>query len=112
MTDSKRHPRGGPAGYMLGATMAGGLALGAVSAQADEADPFRVAELSSGYMVADSHAEGKCGGGASDEKKGKEGKCGGMDDGGSAESGHAGDKEAAKKKGGEGKCGEGKCASS
>ncbi len=68
---------------------------GASVANAD-VNPFGMTQLSSGYMVADSHemkcGEGKCGG----DKVKKEGKCG--------EGKCGGDK--VKK---EGKCGEGKC---
>ena len=62
--------------------------------------PFAMQDLGAGYMVADSHVEGKCGegkcGGNKAKKEGKcgEGKCGG---------------DKAKK---EGKCGEGKCGMS
>ena len=40
-----------------------------------DANPFDMTELSSGYMVADSH-EGKCGEGKCGEEKAEEGKCG------------------------------------
>ena len=65
-------------------------------------NPFAMSELSSGYTIADSHMEGKCG----------EGKCGG--DKAAAEGDKAaaeGDKAAAEgdKATAEGKCGEGKC---
>ena len=62
-------------------------------------NPFAMSELSGGYMVADSHMEGKCGEGkcGAEKKAGKEGKCG---------EGKCG---AEKKAGAEGKCGEGKC---
>ena len=81
-------------------------------------NPFSMSELSSGYTVADSHMEGKCGegkcGGDKTKAEGKcgEGKCGG--DKAAAEGGKAaaegkcgGDKTKA-----EGKCGEGKCGGS
>ena len=56
-------------------------AIGAAQAgMSDDQSPFAMQDLGAGYMVADSHMEGKCG----------EGKCGG-------------------KKEAEGKCGEGKC---
>ncbi|KPV39762.1 hypothetical protein AN478_10315 [Thiohalorhabdus denitrificans] len=93
---------------MLGATVAGGLALGSLGAQADT-NPFQVADLGSGYMVAENQAEGRCGGATDDDKKGEEGKCGGMSDSDKSK----GEKDKAakdKKDGGEGKCGEGKCA--
>jgi uncharacterized low-complexity protein len=57
-----------------------------MSAANAEENPFEINTLSSGYMVADSHGEGKCGEGKCGEGKDKaEGSCG------------------------EGKCGEGKC---
>ncbi len=93
-----------PFALALGATALGGALAGPAALAAD--DPFRITELSRGYMVADSHggaedgekepcprdddaapAEGQCG-----EGKCGEGKCGGD-----------GDKPA------EGQCGEGKC---
>ena len=52
-------------------------------------NPFAMTQLPGGYMVADSHMEGKCGGA---KKEAEEGKCGG-----------------AAKTAEEGKCGEGKC---
>ena len=55
--------------------------LASTSAVNAAENPFAMTQLPGGYMVADSHMEGKCG----------EGKCGGA------------------KKEGEGKCGEGKC---
>ena len=58
--------------------------------------PFAIQDLGNGYMLADSHMEGKCGEGKCGGKKEAEGKCG--------EGKCGGDK--AKK---EGKCGEGKC---
>jgi len=67
-----------PLSIALGAAFVASLAGTSVANAAE--NPFSMTELSSGYMVADSH-EGKCG----------EGKCGG------------------EKKATEGKCGEGKC---
>ena len=101
----------------LGAAFATSLAAAPVANAAD--NPFAMSELSSGYMVADSHMEGKCG----------EGKCGGdkaktmategadkaMGEGKCGEGKCGGDKakttatEGADKAMGEGKCGEGKC---
>lgn len=107
MTD-KHKPGSHGLNYVLGATVAGGLALGAVSAQADT-NPFQVADLGSGYMVAENQAEGRCGDASDEDKKGEEGKCGGMSDADKSK----GEKDKAakdKKDGGEGKCGEGKCA--
>ncbi len=68
-----------PLAIAMGAAFATSLAATPVANAAE--NPFAMSELSSGYMVADSKMEGKCG----------EGKCGG---------------DKAKK---EGKCGEGKC---
>jgi uncharacterized low-complexity protein len=76
------------------------LTLGtAVIAATD--NPFEIKTLSSGYQVADNHAEkgadGKCGEGkCGAEKKAADGKCG---------EGKCG----AEKKAADGKCGEGKC---
>jgi uncharacterized low-complexity protein len=72
--------------------------LASASAVNAAENPFAMTELPGGYMVAESHVEGKCGegkcGGAKKEGEGKcgEGKCGG-----------------AAKSAEEGKCGEGKC---
>ena len=62
--------------FALGATVAGGLALTSTTGLADS-DPFQVAELDTGYMVADSHKgeEGQCAG----KSKAKEGECAGKD---------------------------------
>lgn len=81
-----------------------------------DSNPFAATQLSSGYMVADSHGgggdmkemgEGKCG--EKEMGKGKEGKCGAMgkakSEGKCGEGKCGGDKKAKK----EGKCGEGKC---
>ena len=106
-----------PLALALGATALGG-ALAASPALAAE-DPFRITELSRGYMVAGGHgggaegaeekkdpcphsrkdkdAEGKCGEGKCGEGKCGEGKCG------EGKCGEAGDAPA------EGRCGEGKC---
>jgi len=93
-----------PLSIALGAAFVTSLAAAPVANAAD--NPFAMSELSSGYMVADSHMEGKCGegkcGGAKAtategaEKVMEEGKCGG-------------NKTTAEGKCGEGKCGEGKC---
>ena len=77
-----------PLSIALGAAFATSLATAPVANAAD--NPFAMSELSSGYMVADSHMEGKCG----------EGKCGGA---------KATATEGAEKSTAEGKCGEGKC---
>ena len=78
------------------------LTLGAASVAATS-NPFEIKTLSSGYQVADNHAEkgvdGKCGEGkcgANKAKEMKDGKCG---------EGKCG----ANKKAHDGKCGEGKC---
>jgi uncharacterized low-complexity protein len=91
-----------PTTAALGAVFAASL-VSLPAANADE-NPFGMTKLSSGYMVADSHKEGKCGEG---EKK-TEGKCGeGKMEGGKMQEGEM---EEGKKK--EGKCGEGKCGGS
>ena len=77
-----------PLSIALGAAFATSLAAAPVANAAD--NPFAMSELSSGYMVAESHMEGKCG----------EGKCGGA---------KATTTEDAEKTTAEGKCGEGKC---
>ena len=76
--------------------------VGAVGvAQADSSQsPFAMQKLSSGYMVAAGHMEGKCGEGKCGGKKEAEGKCGEGKCGGTKK-GHS-----------EGKCGEGKCGMS
>jgi uncharacterized low-complexity protein len=95
-----------PLSVAVGAAFITSLAGASVATAAE--NPFGMTELSSGYMVADSH-EGKCGG----EKKEAEGKCGGEKK--EAEGKCGGEKmEAEGKCGGEkkkteGKCGEGKC---
>ena len=84
----------------LAVTGAFALSIGAASVNAAE-NPFAIKSLSSGYQVADNHADkakdGKCGDGKCGAGKAKDGKCG----------------EDMKKtkdgKCGEGKCGEGKC---
>ena len=73
-----------PLAVAMGAAFVTSLATTPVANAAE--NPFAMSELSSGYMVAGSHKEGKCG-----EGKCGEGKCGG---------------KAASK---EGNCGEGKC---
>ncbi|EDY86152.1 conserved hypothetical protein [gamma proteobacterium HTCC5015] len=80
----------------IGLTLAATLSAG--TAQADQANPFGMSEMSSGYQVAGDH-EGKCGEGKCGEDKAKrEGKCG---------EGKCGEDKA--KAAAEGKCGEGKC---
>jgi uncharacterized low-complexity protein len=77
-----------PVTAALGVAFVSSLAV-STSAVADD-NPFAMADLDSGYLLADGHEgeEGKCGEGKCGEK-GEEGSCG--------------------EKGEEGKCGEGKC---
>jgi uncharacterized low-complexity protein len=82
------------------------LSLSATTVSAAE-NPFAIKTLSSGYQVADNHADktkdGKCGEGkCGAEKKAADGKCG------ADKKAHDG-KCGADKKGADGKCGEGKC---
>ena len=89
-----------PIAAALGTTFAVSLVAAPIVNAAD--NPFAAVEYSSGYMVADSHGEGKCG-----ESKGGEGKCGeskGADAKGGE--GKCGESKGADAKGGEGKCGE------
>jgi len=101
--------------FALGATVAGSLAFAPASGLA-ASSPFQVAELESGYMVADSHKgeEGQCAGMATGEEKGEEGNCAGMDKDEAKDKAEgqcaSKDKDKAEDKGSEGKCGEGKCA--
>jgi uncharacterized low-complexity protein len=74
--------------------------MGAMSSAHAADNPFGMSKLSSGYMVADGHMEGKCGEGKCG-KADKEGKCG------EGKCGKAGEGKCGKS--GEGKCGEGKC---
>ena len=100
-----------PLAIALGAAFVTSLASIPVTNAAE--NPFAMSELSSGYMVADSHmeggdkakaegkcGEGKCGGDKAEGKTKAEGKCG--------EGKCGGDKAEGKAKA-EGKCGEGKC---
>jgi len=86
-----------PVAAAVGVAFVSSLAVSATAVA--DANPFAMAELDSGYMLADSHEgeEGKCGEGKCGEK-GEEGKCGEK-----GEEGKCGEK------GEEGKCGEGKC---
>jgi uncharacterized low-complexity protein len=99
--------------FALGATVAGGLAAAPATGLAD-GNPFRVAELDSGYMVAESDKGegGQCAGMATGEEKGQEGNCAGMGSGKDKDKaeGKCAGKDKSDNKGGEGKCGEGKCA--
>jgi len=86
-----------PLAVAMGAAFVTSLATTPVANAAE--NPFAMSELASGYMVADSHMEGKCGEGkCGGDKAKKEGKCGGD----KAKK----DRDCAEK---EGKCGEGKC---
>lgn len=98
-----------PIALALGTVFAASLA-GTGVASADQ-NPFSMTELSSGYMVADSHegkcGEGKCGGTMKSDmenKADKEGKCGGA-----MKTDMKGKTDKAMKADKEGKCGEGKC---
>ena len=97
----KTKPELKPLAVAMGAVLATGV-LGASAVNAD-GNLFQMTELSSGYMVADSHGgaeEGKCG-----EGKCGEGKCGE----GESEEGESEEGKMEEGKCGEGKCGEGKC---
>jgi uncharacterized low-complexity protein len=76
------------------------LSISATTISAAE-NPFAIKSLSSGYQVADNHAnkakDGKCGEGKCGAEKAKDGKCG---------EGKCGEEM---KKAHDGKCGEGKC---
>ena len=86
-----------PLAITLGTAFAAGI--GSTSAANAEENPFGLAKLSEGYMVAEKGAEGKCGEGkcGGEKAKAKEGKCG--------EGKCGGEKSKAKVV----KCGEGKC---
>ena len=101
----------------LAAAVGAALAASAftIPAANAESNPFEITTLSSGYMVADSHkegkcGEGKCGEGKCGEGKAEEGKCGeGKCGEGKAEEGKCGEGKCGEGKDAEGKCGEGKC---
>jgi uncharacterized low-complexity protein len=87
---------------------------------AGDQSPFAMQDLGPGYMVAESHVEGKCGEGkcggkSKTESKSTEGKCGEGKCGGKSEAegkcgeGKCGGKPETEGKSTEGKCGEGKC---
>ncbi len=85
------------------------LSLSAATVSAAE-NPFAIKTLSSGYQVADNHAEkgadGKCGEGKCGAEKKADGKCGAE----KKADGKCGEgKCGAEKKAADGKCGEGKC---
>jgi uncharacterized low-complexity protein len=74
--------------------------------------PFAIRDVGSGYMLAESHVEGKCGEGKCGGKKESEGKCGeGKCGGNKTTEGKCGEGKCGgeKKSDREGKCGEGKC---
>lgn len=97
----------------LAVTGAFALSIGVASVTAAE-NPFAIKSLSSGYQVADNHADkakdGKCGEGKCGEnmKKAKDGKCGEGKCGENMDKAKDG-KCGAEKKAKDGKCGEGKC---
>jgi uncharacterized low-complexity protein len=93
-----------PLAIAMGAAFVTSLAGTGVANAAE--NPFAMSELSSGYMVADTHAkgeEGKCG----EQMKSKEGKCGEQMKSKEGKCGEGKCGEQMKSK--EGKCGEGKC---
>ena len=99
-----------PVAAALGATFAVTLAASPIANAAD--NPFSAVEFQSGYMVADGHAEGKCGEGkcgaemhnADAKAKAAEAKAAGQEKAADA-------KKKASDKAKEMKCGEGKCGS-
>jgi uncharacterized low-complexity protein len=94
-----------PVAAAVGVAFVSSLAM-STTAVADD-NPFAIAELDSGYMLAGSHEgeEGKCGEGKCGGEKAEEGKCGGE----KAEEGKCGEGKCGGEKAEEGKCGEGKC---
>jgi len=90
------------------------LSLGTAAIAATD-NPFEIKTLSSGYQVADNHADksadGKCGEGKCGAEKAKDGKCGeGKCGADKTKDGKCGEgKCGGKEKMEEGKCGEGKC---
>ena len=98
-----------PLAAAIGAAFVTSLAATPIASA--DSNPFAAQQLSSGYMVADSH-EGKCGeakcGANKEETKTQEGKCG--EDKANAE-GKCGEGKAAPKAV-EAKCGEAKCGAS
>jgi len=101
-----------PIAAALGTTFAVTLAASPMANAAE--NPFATVEFASGYMVADSHGEGKCGEGKCGGEKAGEGKCGekaaeGKCGGEKAAEGKCGGEKAAEGKCGGEKAGEGKC---
>jgi uncharacterized low-complexity protein len=99
-----------PIAAAVGVAFVSSIAISSTAVAAD--NPFAMADLDSGYMLAGHHEgeEGKCG------EKGEEGKCGEKGEEGSCgekgKEGSCGEKGAegsCGEKGKEGKCGEGKC---
>jgi uncharacterized low-complexity protein len=90
-----------PVAAAVGVAFVSSLAVSTTAVAAD--NPFALAELDSGYLLAgdDKAEEGKCG------EKGEEGKCG--EKGEEGKCGEKGEEGACGEKGEEGKCGEGKC---
>jgi len=90
-----------PVAAAVGVAFVSSIAV-STTAVADD-NPFAMADLDSGYMLASSHEgeEGKCG------EKGEEGACG--EKGKEGACGEKGEEGACGEKGEEGKCGEGKC---
>ena len=81
-----------PVAAALGVAFVASMAVSTSAVAAD--NPFAMADLDSGYMLADNH-------------EGEEGSCGEKDAEGSC--GEKGDEGSCGEKGEEGKCGEGKC---
>jgi len=94
-----------PLAAAVGAAFMVSVAISPMASAAE--NPFQANELSSGYNLADSHGEGKCGGNM--DKAAKEGKCGegkcGANKGKAMKEGKCG--EGMDKAAHEGKCGEG-----
>jgi len=91
-----------PIAAAVGVAFVSSLAV-STTAVADD-NPFAMADLDSGYLLADNHEgeEGKCGEGKCGEK-GEEGKCGEKGEEGAC--GEKGEEGACGEKGEEGKCG-------
>ncbi len=91
-------PKNRPLAAAVGAAFIASAAMVPLAAATE--NPFQAAELSSGYQVADHHAEGKCGEGrCGEDKKDKKDKDKYKDK----------DREKKADKDKEGKCGEGRC---
>jgi uncharacterized low-complexity protein len=101
-----------PVAAAVGVAFISSLAVSTSAVAAD--NPFAMADLDSGYLLAGNHEgeEGKCG------EKGEEGKCGEKaaegkcgEKGEEGKCGEKGEEGKCGEKGEEGKCGEGKCGS-